>query len=151
MHALNGQLNHEKYHVAQTSVALLGHVISEKGIEVDPSKIRDILALPPPSTARQLVTFLQKVRYLACSIHLLSELIAPLQSLAITDTFAWVEDHQVCFEEVKKALVTLPNISPPKWDQEFFVNPSAGETSLGAILMQKDEVTGYMKPLHFSS
>ena len=46
LHALNGQLNPKKCHVAQTSVTLLGHVISEKGIEVDPSKIRDILALP---------------------------------------------------------------------------------------------------------
>ena len=64
-HDLNGQLNHEKCHVAQTSMTLLGHVISKRGIEVDQSKIRDILALPPPSTARQLATFLQKVRYLA--------------------------------------------------------------------------------------
>ena len=65
LHALKGQLNPEKCHVAQTSVTLLGHVISQRGIDVDPSKIRDILALPPPSTTRKLVTFLKKIMYLA--------------------------------------------------------------------------------------
>ena len=76
---------------------------------------------------------------------------APLQSLTTADTFVWNENHQVCFEEVKGALVTLPTISPPKSDQEFFVNPSAREAALGVVLMQKDEATGYMKTVHFAS
>ena len=61
---------------------------------------------------------------------------APLQSLAIAKTFVWNKNHQVCFEEVKGALVTLPTISPPKWDCEFFVNPITGEAALGVFLMQ---------------
>ena len=57
----------------------------------------------------------------------------------------------MCYDEVKGVLTTLPTILPPKWNKEFFINPSAGDTSVGAVLMQKDEETGYMKPIHFSS
>ena len=57
----------------------------------------------------------------------------------------------MCYDEVKGALTTLPTISPPKWDKEFFVNPSARDISVGAFLMQKNEEIGYMKPIHFAS
>ncbi|MCO5593519.1 hypothetical protein L7F22_047533 [Adiantum nelumboides] len=62
LQTLGGQLNVEKCHIAERKVALLGHVISEKGIEADPSKVQALVSLPPPTTAKQLVSFLQKVR-----------------------------------------------------------------------------------------
>ena len=39
---------------------------------------------------------------------------------------------------MKRVLSSLPTILPPVWDQPFFVNPSVGSDSLGAILLQKD-------------
>jgi len=147
LHALNGQLNPEKCHVAQTSVTLLGHVIFERGIEVDPSKIRDILALPPPSTTRKLVTFLQKVRYLARFIHLLSQLLSNLQKLAHAKTFEWDRIHEDDFIEVKTVLGSLPVIKPPRWEETFYVCPSIGEDAIGAVLLQKDNETSYMQPI----
>ena len=132
-------------------MVLLGHVISIRVIEADPSKVQALLEMATPTNAWQLVSFLQKVRYLGRFIHFLSKLVTPLQSLANADTFAWEEDHQICYEEVKGVLTTLPTISPQKWDKEFFVNPSAGDSFVGAILMQKDEEIGYMKLVHFAS
>ena len=132
-------------------MVLLGHVISIRGIEADPSKVQALLEMFAPTNARQLISFLQKVRYLGRFIHFLYELVAPLQTLANADTFAWEEGHQMCYDEVKGVVTMLPIISPPKWDKEFFVNPSAGDTYVGAVLMQKDEETGYMKPIHFAS
>ena len=112
LHSLGGQLNIAKCHIGESQVVLLGHVISERGIEEDPSKVQALVKVSAPSNAHELVSFLQKVRYLARFIHFLSNLVAPLQPLAIADTFAWDEDHQGCFEEVKRILITLPTISP---------------------------------------
>ena len=39
--------------------------VSSKAFEADPSKITDLIALPPPTTTKQLVTFLQKVPLLS--------------------------------------------------------------------------------------
>ncbi|MCO5602872.1 hypothetical protein L7F22_057011 [Adiantum nelumboides] len=75
-------LNSDKCQVVEKEVVLLGHVISQEGIKVDPSRVQAILDLPPPNSARQVITFVQKVRYMSRFIHLLSQIISPLQQLA---------------------------------------------------------------------
>ncbi|MCO5610711.1 hypothetical protein L7F22_064952 [Adiantum nelumboides] len=70
LQTLGGQLNVEKCHIAESKVALLGHVILAKGIEVDPNKVQALVSLSPPTTAKPLVSFLQKVRYLSALNHM---------------------------------------------------------------------------------
>ena len=119
LYSLGGKLNPDKCHIAQKKLTLLGHIISAQGIEVDPSKVDALVVLRPPVNAKQLITFLQKVRYLARFIHLLAQLVSSLQKLAHTDVFKWNSIHQRDFYEVKETLCTLPIIKPPCWDQTF--------------------------------
>ncbi|MCO5547411.1 hypothetical protein L7F22_000860 [Adiantum nelumboides] len=79
LYQYGGQLNPDKCHVAEKEVVLLRHVISQEGIKVDPSRVQAILDLLPPNSARQVITFVQKVRYMSRFIHLLSQIISPLQ------------------------------------------------------------------------
>ncbi|MCO5597264.1 hypothetical protein L7F22_051340 [Adiantum nelumboides] len=60
LYQYGGQLNPDKCHVAEKEVVLLGHVISQEGIKVDPSRVQAILDLPPPNSTRQVITFVQK-------------------------------------------------------------------------------------------
>ena len=48
----NLSLSHEKCHMLMTEGIILGHLISSKGIEVDPKKIQIIQDLPTPSTQK---------------------------------------------------------------------------------------------------
>ena len=84
-------------------------------------------------------------------IDLLSQLIFSLQQLTNQNTFSWDEASEQCFKEVKEVLSSLPTIAPPNWEQVFFVNPSPGEDTLGALLMQKDKKSSFMRPIYFSS
>ncbi|MCO5571052.1 hypothetical protein L7F22_024783 [Adiantum nelumboides] len=52
LYQYGGQLNPDKCHVAEKEVVLLGHVISQEGIKVDPSRVQAILDLPPHNSAR---------------------------------------------------------------------------------------------------
>ena len=52
---------------------------------------------------------------------------------------------------MKEVLSSLPTIAPPNWEQVFFVNPSVGEDTLGALLMQKDEKSSFLRPIYFSN
>ncbi|MCO5566805.1 hypothetical protein L7F22_020486 [Adiantum nelumboides] len=56
-----GQLNPNKCHVAKKEVVLLGHVISQEGIKVDPSRVQAFLDLLPPNSARQVITFDKRI------------------------------------------------------------------------------------------
>ncbi|MCO5601041.1 hypothetical protein L7F22_055158 [Adiantum nelumboides] len=151
LYQYGGQLNPDKCHVAEKEVVLLGHVISQEGIKVDPSRVQAILDSPPPNSARQVITFVQKVRYMSRFIHLLSQIISPLQQLANQEVFSWEQEHLECFNEVKEVLGSLPTIMPPNPQGIYYLCPSVGLDAFGAVLMQKDPKTAYMRPIYFTS
>ncbi|MCO5560935.1 hypothetical protein L7F22_014555 [Adiantum nelumboides] len=151
LYKYGGQLSPDKCHVVEKEVVLLGHVISQEGIKVDPSRVQAILDLPPPNSARQVITFVQKVRYMSRFIHLLSQIISPLQQLANQEVFSWEQEHLECFNEVKEVLGSLPTIMPPDPQGIYYLCPSVGLDAFGAVLMQKDPKIAYMRPIYFTS
>ena len=55
------RLNPKRCTFGVTSRKLLGHIISKRGIEVDPKKIRAILDMPAPRTERDIRGFLGRL------------------------------------------------------------------------------------------
>ena len=56
-------LNWEKFHFMVKEGIVLGHQISERGIEVDKSKIETIEKLLPPSSLKGIRSFLGHARF----------------------------------------------------------------------------------------
>ncbi|MCO5553978.1 hypothetical protein L7F22_007504 [Adiantum nelumboides] len=61
LQSMGGQLDIDKCHIGEAPVTLLGHVVFARGIEADPNKIQDFTSLGSPTSAKELVTFIQKV------------------------------------------------------------------------------------------
>ena len=61
--AARSNLNPLKCHIAEDKVKLLGHVVSQEGIEMDTEKVAAIDNIPLLTTARQLKTFVQVTYY----------------------------------------------------------------------------------------
>ena len=59
----NLSLSHEKCHMLMIEEIVLAHLISSKGIEVDPKKIQLIQNLPTPSTQKDVQSFFGHVGY----------------------------------------------------------------------------------------
>ena len=59
------KLNPAKCTFGATSGKLLGFIVSERGIEVDPDKIKAIQELPPPRTQKEVKGFLGRLNYIA--------------------------------------------------------------------------------------
>jgi Reverse transcriptase (RNA-dependent DNA polymerase) len=55
---VNLVLNWEKYHFIVQQGVVLGHIIYEKGLEVDKAKIEIIEKLPPPTSVKEIRSFL---------------------------------------------------------------------------------------------
>ncbi|MCO5592239.1 hypothetical protein L7F22_046237 [Adiantum nelumboides] len=151
LNGFGGQINPDKCHIGEDKVILLGHKISQRGIEVDPAKAKALLELPSPKSIKEVTSFMQKVKYMARFIHLASELLHPLQKLTQQVEFAWSEDLEEYFKSIKMVLSELPTLMPPCWDFPFFVNPSVGTESIGAILLQQDPQSSRMRPVYFTS
>ena len=55
------RLNPKKCTFGITSGKLLGHIVSEHGIEVDPEKIKAILDMPAPRNEKEIISFLSRL------------------------------------------------------------------------------------------
>ena len=73
-----GNLNPHKCHIAEDKVKLLGHIVSQDEIEMDPEKLTAIESMPVPKMGKQLKTFVQKVTYYERFLWELAQEIYPL-------------------------------------------------------------------------
>ena len=72
------RLNPKKCTFGVTSRKLLGHIVSERGIKVDPEKIRAILDMPVSRTEREIRGFLGRLQYINCFISKLTNICEPI-------------------------------------------------------------------------
>ena len=61
-----------------TSGKLLGHMISKRGIEVNPDKIKAILDMPAPKTEKEIRGFLGRLQYISRFIARLTDICEPI-------------------------------------------------------------------------
>jgi hypothetical protein len=104
-------LNWEKCHFMVREEIVLGHKISEKGVEVDKAKIEVIEQLPPPTNVKGIRSFLGHARFYRRFIHNFSQIARPLMHLLAKDaSFIFMEECLQSFHTLKKALVFAPVI-----------------------------------------
>ncbi|RVW44183.1 Transposon Ty3-G Gag-Pol polyprotein [Vitis vinifera] len=86
-------LNWEKCHFMVRQGIVLGHIISEKGIEVDKAKVELIVKLPSPTTVKGVRQFLGHAGFYRRFIKGFSSLSKPLCELLAKDAkFIWDEN-----------------------------------------------------------
>ena len=59
------RLNPQKCAFGVTAGKLLGFLVSDRGIEVYPSKIKAILEMPPPKSEKEITGFLGQLQYIS--------------------------------------------------------------------------------------
>ena len=90
-------------------VLFLGLAISDGGIAVDPSKVRDELKWELQQTVLEFRSFLGLIVYYRRFIEGFSKIVKPLTSLLEKgEEFVWSEACQPSFDELKKRLTTAP-------------------------------------------
>jgi hypothetical protein len=112
--------NWEKCHFMVREGIILGHRVSERGIEVDRAKIEVIEQLPPSTNVKGLRSFLGNASFYWRFIKDFSRIARPLTNLLAKDApFNFDDDCLLAFCTLKKALVTAPFIQPPDWSLPF--------------------------------
>jgi hypothetical protein len=119
---------------------VLGHVISERGIEVDKDKVETVEQLPPPMDVKSLRSFLGHAGFYRRFIKDFSKITKPLTHLLQKDvSFDFDEKCLAAFRTLKNALVSAPIIQPPDWSQPFEIMCDASDYAVGAVLGQRKE------------
>nr|CAN81828.1 hypothetical protein VITISV_031285 [Vitis vinifera] len=115
-------LNWEKCHFMVHQGIVLGHIISEKGIEVDKPKVELIVKLPFQTIVKGVRQFFGHVGFYRRFIKYFSKLSNPLCELLANDAkFIWDERCQKSFDQLKQFLTTALIMRAPNWQLPFEV------------------------------
>nr|GFC08184.1 hypothetical protein [Tanacetum cinerariifolium] len=97
-----------------SSVAFLGHIVSSKGITMDPEKVEAITKWPRPTSVTEVHSFLGLAGYYRRFVEGFSRLALPLNKLMCKgEKFVWNEEREKRFEELKQHLVSAPILTLP--------------------------------------
>ncbi|KAK1693802.1 hypothetical protein QYE76_010499 [Lolium multiflorum] len=131
-------LNWEKCHFMVNEGIVLGHKISERGIEVDRAKVEAIEKMPYPRDVKGTRSVLGHAGFYRRFIKDFSKISKPLTNLLQKDVpFVFDDDCKEAFETLKKALTTAPVVEPPDWNLPFEIMCDASDFAVGAVLGQR--------------
>ena len=83
-------------------MVFLGHVVSKRGIEVDPKKVETVLKWEAPTNVPEVQSFLGLAGYYRRFVEGFSIMAGPLTKLLRKGvTFYWDDQCQRAFEELK--------------------------------------------------
>ena len=128
-------LNWEKCHFMLREVIVLGHRISGREIEVDRAKIEVIEKLPPPTSVKEVRSFLGHVGFYRRFIRDFSKVSKPLSNLLMQGVpFEFNEPCMDAFELLKKKLTLAPIVVALDWNLLFELMCDASNFEVGAVL-----------------
>lgn len=136
----NLKMNPLKCAFGVSSGKFLGFVVRSKGIEVDPSKIKAIIEMPPPKNLTELKGLQGRLAYIRRFISNLAGRCMPFSRLMKKEVpFAWDQACQNAFDEIKRYLVNPPVLTSPIKGKPLLLYITALDGSLGALLAQYND------------
>ena len=118
-----------------TKWVVLGHLVSDKGIEVDKAKIDMFKKLPPLTSVKGIHNFLGHAGFYRRFIKNFSKIAKPLTNCLAKDTsFVFDRDCLDVFCRLKKALIFAPILQPPDWSLPFEILCDVSDYVVGTVL-----------------
>ncbi|KAL1190741.1 putative mitochondrial protein [Cardamine amara subsp. amara] len=119
---------------------VLGHKISERGIEVDKAKIEVMMGLQPPNSVKGIRSFLGHAGFYRRFIKDFSKIARPLTRLLCKEVkFEFDNACLEAFHTIKGALISAPIVQPPDWELPFEIMTDASDFAVGAVLGQRKD------------
>ncbi|XP_059315447.1 uncharacterized protein LOC132066075 [Lycium ferocissimum] len=131
---------------------LLGFIVSRRGIELDPSKIKAIQELPAPKSRKDVMSFLGRLNYISRFIAQSTVICEPIIKLLRKDAATkWTEDCQRAFDKIKEYLSNPPVLVPPEAGRPLLLYLSVSANAFGCVLGQHDETGKKEQAIYYLS
>ena len=114
----------------------MGHIISDKGISVDPSKIQYVLNWEAPTSVPEIRNFLGLAGYYRRFVPKFSKIARPMTELLKKGVrFSWDDKYEQAFQTLRKFLTSAPILAQPDITRPFDVYCDASSVSFGCALI----------------
>jgi ribonuclease HI len=130
-------LNPSKSIFGVTEGKLLGHIVSDSGISIDPERIVAILNLPAPTSKKEVQAFMGVINFVRRFVPDFAVMVKPIHNLLKQDhPFSWTDDVENAFEGIKKEISSAPVLAKPDFEKEFTIYTNATEEAVSVVLMK---------------
>ena len=129
--------NPKKCQLLVSSVNFLGFVVSEKGLQVDPSKVETILSWPAPRSLTEARSFHGLASFYRRFIQNFSTIMAPFTDcMKRSGVFVLTRGALAAFEEIKSKIASPDCLALPDFNKLYEVDCDASGSGIGAVLSQ---------------
>ena len=133
----NMKLNPSKCVFKVTAGKFLGFMVSQRGIEVNPEKVRAILELEPPRTVKAVQSLNGKVAALNRFVSKATDKCLPFFRV-LKKSFEWTDECQKAFEDLKKYFSSPPLLSSSMPGEELYLYIAFSQAAVNAALVRDE-------------
>ena len=144
----NMKLNPSKCDFRVSSGKFLGFMVSHRGIEANPDKIQAILDMKPPQNIKEVQSLTGRVAALNRFVSKATDKCLPFFRV-LRKAFAWMDDCQRAFEDLKAYLTTAPLLSPSVLGEELYLYLVVTQHAVSSALIRKEGRV--QKPVYYTS
>ena len=129
----------------------LGFLVHQRGIDIDPARASAIATMKPPTTHKELKSFLGKLSYIRrfiLGLATVSSAFAPL--LKKGAPFHWSIECQQAFEKVQDIMTKLPTVCAPIFGKPLRLYLASNSQAIGTLIAQEDG-SGIEQPVYYVS
>jgi phage FluMu protein gp41 len=138
LRAVNLRLNLEKCVFDIHKGKFLCCLVSTKGIEANPDKIKALIEMQDPVSMKDVQKLSGRVAALNRFIPRAAERSLPFfQVLKISKNFQWSEIHKQAFQELKNYLSNMTKLCPPEPRSTLLLYVSASNSAVSSVLVQE--------------
>ena len=99
---------------AITKGKLLGHIVSKKGISIDPERIKSIEQIPLTHNKKRMQSFMGTINFVRRFVPDFAQIVKPLQQMVKQNAqFKWTEIEKDAFSKIKIVVAHPPSLKSP--------------------------------------
>ena len=132
----NMKLNPSKCAFGVSSGKFLGFMVSQRGIEANPEKVRAILEMSSPKTVKEVQSLTGRVVALNRFVSKATDKCLPFFK-TLKQAFVWTEECETTFQELKRYLSNPPLLSPSKEGEDLFLYLVVSITAVSTTLIRE--------------
>jgi len=142
------KLNPTKCAFGVSSGKFMGFMVSSRGIEANPKKVRAVLEMQAPRTTKQLQQLTGRIAALYRFISRSTDKCLPFFKI-LRMAFVWNNECEVPFGHLKEYLANPPLLSSPEEGEILDLYLAVSPSAVSSVLVLKE--SGLQKPIYFTS
>lgn len=144
-------LNPKKSQFSLSEGNLLGHIVAQEGVKINPKQVKAIIHIPLPINKKEVPAFLGRINLLRRFIPNYVEIIKGIKyMLKKENEVMWSSTPRDYFIRIKEDLAKAPVLVSPDYSVPFYIFSFASPHTIIIMLLQKNK-EGSEQPISFFS